>query len=479
MRNTKSAIATSTLFFIVLLCWAFAAPIGAGADADFHLSSIWCGQGERQGLCEERDDSGWTIQAKVPFMFQMCNGRPIEYLPGCHTIQSEPAMQSLRTAPPHQVNNYYRAMSVFASQNTNQSVLLIRSVNALIASAVLCGLLLVSRGKTRLAIAASWTIGLVPVAVQSFPNVNPRGWSYIAVFATWGFLASALEAPPRSSRSYLAYFLCLLSALLAFASRIDASLFVLFSCAVVATCFTLRSHAPSRKQIYYSAALLIGIALIIRSIPQISRVFSFDFPDTFALPRYFLIQLVHGPEFIAEAWGYKVGQQGNGPGVIGVIGLSLFVITLAFSLKKANPIQIVGVASIATFIASAQLRGSIAIGELVPASGEYVMALTVFLLGFSIWSSTSQELFQISRGGRIGTIALLTFSHAVALYSYMEFYVKRGSEIGTFKTISLEQQWWWNSEISPNYVYWIACAAFAGFLYLMWTAVTLPTEDEL
>ena len=87
----------------MLLCWAFAAPIGAGADADFHLSSIWCGQGERQGLCEERDDSGWTIQAKVPFMFQMCNGRPIEYLPGCPAIHSEPAMQFLRTAPPQQV----------------------------------------------------------------------------------------------------------------------------------------------------------------------------------------------------------------------------------------------------------------------------------------------------------------------------------------------------------------------------------------
>jgi hypothetical protein len=479
VRNTKSAIATSILFFIVLLCWAFAAPIGAGADADFHLSSIWCGQGERQGLCEERDDSGWTIQAKVPFMFQMCNGRPIEYLPGCPAIHSEPAMQFLRTAPPQQVSNYYRIMSVFASQNTNQSVLLIRSINALIASAVLCGLLLVSKGKTRLAIAASWTIGLVPVAVQSFPNINPRGWSYIAVFASWGFLASALDAPPRSSRSYLAYFLCLISALLAFTSRIDASLFVLFSCAVVATCFTLRSHAPSRNQIYYSAALLIGIALAIRSIPQISSVFTFDLPDTFALPRYFLIQLVHGPEFIAEAWGYKVGQQGNGPGVIGVIGLSLFAITLAFSLKKANPIQIVGMASIAVFIASAQLRGSIAIGELVPASGEYVMALTVFLLGFSIWSSTSPELLQISRGGRIGTIALLTFSHAVAFYSYMEFYVKRGSETGMFKTISLRQQWWWNSGVDPNYIYWIACTAFAAFLFFIWETAISPEQDAL
>jgi hypothetical protein len=478
VRNIKSVIDTSTLFFVVLLCWAFAAPIGAGADADFHLSSIWCGQGERPGLCEEREYTGGYVRAKVPFMFQMCDGRPIEYQPSCPTIQSEPAMQFLRTAPPQQVNNYYRLMSVFASKNTNQSVLLIRYVNALIASAVLFGLLLVSRGKTRLAIAASWTIGLVPVAVQSFSNINPRGWSYIAVFATWGFLASALEAPPRSTRSYLAYLLCLLSALLAFASRIDASLFVLFSCAVVATCFVLRSYSPSRKQIYYSAALLIGIALAIRSIPQISRVFTFDLPNAIALPRYLLIQLVTGPELIAEAWGYKVGQQGNGPGVIGVIGLSLFAITLAFSLRKANPIQIVGVASIAVFTASAQLRGSIAIGELVPASGEYVMALTVFLLGFSIWSSTSQQLFQISRGGRIATIALLTFSHAVALYSYMEFYVKRGSETGMFKTISLQQQWWWNSGLNPNFMYGVACIAFAAFLFSLWECVISPAQDE-
>jgi hypothetical protein len=478
VRNIKSAIATSTLFLIVLLCWGFAAPIGAGADADFHLSSIWCGQGERPGLCEERQDAGWYVQAKVPFMFQMCDGRPIEYQPTCPTIESEPAMQFLRTAPPQQVNNYYRAMSVFASQNTNQSVLIIRSVNALIASAVLCGLLLVSRGKTRLAIAASWTIGLIPVAVQNFSSVNPRGWSYLAVFATWGFLASALEAPPRSSRSYYAYLLGLLSAFLAFATRIDGSLYVLFSCAVITACFTLRSYVISKKQLYVSAAVLIGIALAIRSIPRISRVFTFELPSGIALPRYLLLHLVQGPEFIAQAWGYNVGQQGNGPGIIGVIGLSLFAITLAFSLKKANPIQIVGVTTIAVFIASAQLRGSIAIGELTPSSGEYVMSLTVFLLGFSIWTSASQQMLQISRSGRIGVIALLTFSHAVALYSYMEFYVKRGSELGTFKTISLQQQWWWNSGISPNFVFWIACFAFAAFLYSIWETVISPVQDE-
>ena len=478
MRNIKLTILASVFFFVVLLCWAFAAPIGAGADADFHISSIWCGQGEREGLCEERDVLAGSIQASVPFMFQMCNGRPIEYLPNCPTIDAKPTTQFLRTAPPHQENAYYRLMSVFASKNTQRSILLIRSINAFIASAVLCALLLVSRGKTRLAVAASWTIGLVPVAIQNFSSINPRGWSYLAVFASWAFLAAAIESPSRSSRAYFAYLFCILSVALAFATRIDGSIFVIFSCALVGASYALKSYVVSKKELYYSAASLIGIAMVFRSIPTISKTFEFNFPSSIALPRFLLIQLIHGPEFAAQAWGYNVGQQGNGPGVIGVIGLSLFAITLAFSLKKSNPIQVVGVILISIFMMSALMRGSIAIGDVIPASGEYVMSLTVFLLGFSIWTSSSRQVFQVSRGGRIATISLLTFSHAVAFYSYMEFYVKRGFELGTFKTISLKQQWWWNSGISPNFVYWIACASFPVFLYLMWEMVISTSQDE-
>jgi hypothetical protein len=60
----------------------------------------------------------------------------------------------------------------------------------------------------------------------------------------------------------------------------------------------------------------------------------------------------------------------------------------------------------------------------------------------------------------------------------MEFYVKRGFEIGTFKTISLEQQWWWNSDISPNLVFWLGSAALAPFLYFMLSTVNQPMLDE-
>ena len=268
VRRTKYALLTSFLFFLSLAAWSVSSPIGSGNDTDYHLGSIWCARGESKGLCESIDlttRSGPT--AVVPFMFQMCDGRPIEYQPSCPTIQSEPEMQFLRTAPPQQENFYYRLMSTFASQNTHLSILLIRSINAFVASAILCALLLVSRGKTRLAIAASWTIGLVPVAVQNFSSVNPRGWSYLSVFAAWGFLASALESPPRSWRSYLSFLFLILSSALAFATRIDGSTFVLFSCAAVAVTFALKSYVISRQKIYYAAASLVGIAVLIRSIP--------------------------------------------------------------------------------------------------------------------------------------------------------------------------------------------------------------------
>ena len=478
MQKTRPAIIASALFLIVLVCWAFAAPIGAGGDSDFHISSIWCGQGERKGLCEERGSYETGYQAQVPFMFQMCNGRPIEFFPGCAEVNAKPDMQFLRTATPDKVSLYYKLMSFVVSQNTQQSILKIRIINALISSLVLFALLAVCKGKVRSAVVASWMVGMVPLGVQFFSNLNPRGWSYLAVFSSWAFLASGLEENKWSKQRIIAYTLSAVTALLAFSTRVDGSLFVVFSCAIVVIAHILKSVSFTKKTIMFSMVSFITIATAIRYVTHLSTVFSFKLQNSISSTRFLLMQLVHGPEFIAQAWGYNVGQQGNGPGIIGIIGLSLFVVTLAFSLIKGNLIQISGVVIIALFMISAFMRGSIAIGELIPASGDYVMALTVFLLGFSIWKSTTKLELHTSRGGRTVIISLLAFSHAIALYSYMEFYVKRGIEIGTFKTVSLEQQWWWQTDISPNLVYWIGCVAFVPFLYFMLSTISQHVLDE-
>ena len=85
-RNTAIAILA---FFVLLSCWSFSSSIGSGGDIDAHISSIWCAWGEKPGMCEG-DTGSVTI---VPYMFQMCNGRPIDSFPECDVVKSSAEMQ--------------------------------------------------------------------------------------------------------------------------------------------------------------------------------------------------------------------------------------------------------------------------------------------------------------------------------------------------------------------------------------------------
>ena len=53
-----------------LFSWAFASPIGAPPDGDFHLASIWCAQGDRLGMCkvEKAKDSN-QVELLTPRTF--------------------------------------------------------------------------------------------------------------------------------------------------------------------------------------------------------------------------------------------------------------------------------------------------------------------------------------------------------------------------------------------------------------------------
>ena len=40
-------------FLVTVMGWALTSPVGSSPDDDYHLSSIWCAQGVRAGVCEE------------------------------------------------------------------------------------------------------------------------------------------------------------------------------------------------------------------------------------------------------------------------------------------------------------------------------------------------------------------------------------------------------------------------------------------
>ena len=53
-RGLLASIVPLSLF-VSLVAWGFASPVGASPDDEYHMASIWCGAGIRDGLCEEGD----------------------------------------------------------------------------------------------------------------------------------------------------------------------------------------------------------------------------------------------------------------------------------------------------------------------------------------------------------------------------------------------------------------------------------------
>ena len=179
-RNVAIAIVG---FFITLACWSFSSSIGSGGDIDAHISSIWCAWGEEPGLCENETGSS----ASVPYMFQMCNGRPMDSMPGCDAVETSEQMQTLRIMGERFRSPYYAVMRVFASGNPQQSILIMRLVNSFIATVIMYGLLKLTSGRVSLASISGLSFTLIPVAVLRITSVNPHSWAIMGVMTSWSF----------------------------------------------------------------------------------------------------------------------------------------------------------------------------------------------------------------------------------------------------------------------------------------------------
>ena len=93
------------------------------------------------------------------------------------------------------------------------------------------------------------------------------------------------------------------------------------------------------------------------------------------------------------------------------------------------------------------------------------------------------------KGNRIAVISLLSITHALTLYSWMELYTHGNQTPGFFNSqtldassrLSLNGGWWWNSWSSPNWVFLTGIMSFPVFLHFAWRVVgsDLTTTEVL
>ena len=476
----RSFFAAALALFIVMSSWSVSSPLGSGPDAQFHISSIWCAWGERPGICENFDITIAQNGALIPHMFLMCNDRTIESFPRCDFDASHGEMSTYVTANNSQMNLYYRIMRVFVTDSPTLSIIAMRLFSSFIAATMFFLLMVQTRSKTRHAVLAAWSFVLVPVAINYFTAVNPRSWATLGVMSGWGFLQSLFETTTSENRrriglaaSYLASF-----ALVA-ASRADATLFFMFVSALIVLGNLLAKKRLSSRIFARYGIVFLGATLLVRLIPRLREFTTIDQPQGYAIRQYVAFQIVHIPETIGDVWGYTVGQSGSGPGILGIIGLSLFVVAIAFSLQRASRLQQCMVAAISLFTFIAVYRGGLAIGGIAPPTGVYVTGLVSAIMGIAVLFSTHNQQLMSARGNRLSVIALLSAAHVLALYSWMEFYTRRGQSIGYFEKFSLRDAWWWGQETNPNTVFFVGAVFFPVFLVFAWKNVGNSESTEL
>jgi hypothetical protein len=341
-------------------------------------------------------------------------------------------------------------------------------------------LLVQTRGRIRHAVLAAWTFVLIPVTINYFTAINPRGWAILGVMSGWAFLQSLIETPHTDKKrriglgaSYLASFL------LVAACRWDATVyFIAISTLLLAGNWILNERITAKTAAMYGLGAVLFFILL-RLIPRIRSLTEIRQATGFPAQQFIVFQIVHIPESIGDVWGYSVGQQGNGPGIIGMIGLSLFVLAIGFSLQNSNRIQKFMVGSAALFTCLVVYRGSILFDSLVPATGTYIIGLVSVVLGIAISFSSHDSQFMSNQRTRTTAIALLSLIHLLAFYAWIEFYTRRGENIGFFAKFSLHDAWWWGPETNPNIVFFVGAIFFPIFLYCAWKTTDDATPTEL
>ena len=266
---------------------------------DYHMASIWCAWGEKPGVCEnieitEQDPTAQfrnNATAEVPFMFQLCDSRNIDFWPYCEVETDHPETQRLRMASPEHMSLYYKVAHTFIGEGISQSVLRIRMMNCLIASAVLFLLLSITTRRIAFASLVGFTFTLIPNGVQILSGVTTRAWAVLGVMTSWAFFASYLSTdktrkPLRASQLVATIF----TFLLALSARLDAAAMVALTLAVVYSAHLLRNRVLTTRQIAISLLGASGLWLVLRQIPKLYEFVSVYVPSNYNARQYLLFQ---------------------------------------------------------------------------------------------------------------------------------------------------------------------------------------------
>jgi hypothetical protein len=460
-------IASAILF---LGSWALSSPIGSSPDDNFHNASIWCGQGYRDGLCQESNVPGNVDVAQTLITNDLCFSRD--------ATKSGACPESLMMVPTAHVNLvmnlypdfYYWTMSWLASENLTTSILLMRFANLIIIVFVLSILVIFLPTHLKAMPLLGVLASSIPLGVFLITSVNPSGWAYVSVIFFFSAFVGFLSSQNLRSQFILGG-ASVLSFILGAGSRTDAALFLILAMA-------LAWLITFSKVVLKPSSVLLSVALI---LPVVGTYFSTSqargtlaggavWVNDGVTPMEFQSNLLRLPEL----WMGVFGTWGLGwldtpmPTMVWFLTLSIFTAVVFSTFRGFTLLQ--GLAVSLSFLALIVVPMVVLTQNGQPVGGlvqpRYLLPLIGLLVTVSLWRKTasgsifsSPQLIFLSVG--------LVVANMLALHTNLRRYLTGIDYWGLSLTKQVE--WWWvDFALSPNHIWFIGTFSFALLLFSIW-----------
>lgn len=484
------------LAFIALSAWAFASPIGAGPDDDYHLVSIWCG-GDGSEQCDAgSDDTTRTLPSA--FENVACYAQDSSRSAACQekvwsTWDGKPVELSRGNFVGEYPPIYYATMNLFAGSDMQVSALVMRLLNAALFVGLATALAVLLPSPRRPTLFWGWLVALVPLGMFLVPSNNPSGWALTGVGTAFLALLGWFETTGRRRLALGALYV--VGIVMAGGARGDAAVYALGATVVV----IILIWSPTREWWRFAPLPALGMAISLlffvtagqsgvssigftgggdATIPVAGDVTGEEAPlGGFALAAYNLLML---PFLWTGVWGsWGLGWLDTQmPAIVPWAATSAFIV-LGFagfgrlSARKAVALSGVVLVLIVLPVYVLTVGGDKVGANLQP---RYLLPLIV-LFTFLLLTDPARRQLRFTWPQTLVVLGALGVANLVALQVNIRRYVTGADQQGL--NLDTGAEWWWSDfPVGPTAVWLIGSLAYAALLAVLWRALR-PRESEL
>ena len=499
LSKTQLSALTALALLLLGVVWTFASPRGSSADEGFHLTNIWCAWGTSE-LCELDPLAEKAAYVPEALINSACfTTWPSQSGAGCQKDLSMEVVERTKLSFSYS-GGFSKTMRVFAGENLELSVQVMRLFNVMLASVLLFWALVASTKPVARALAISWGVAIIPIGIFFIASVNPSSWTIMGVGTFWAFCASALGPGIKTKRQLWNLWLgASLSLIIAMLARGESAVYLTATIGAI----LIWRWKSIRERLSRNSLLLLAGGLITAAISSLIIVFSryssesFSFPGaqtTTDQPVPLVKTLLELPSFLFGLFGGQSanfiiaesevsrGLDGYRPsgflfGVgwtefslpsmvglfIGAAAFGIFIIGLAhYSKPRAFAVTFLVVACVTQMIL---MRASIDFSSRVYLQPRYFFPLTLVILGIAATLSLKEKPF-FSKMQLLLISSPIVIAGSVAWLATATRYAVGPS--ATYTNFGQPIEWWWN--FGPGRLTWFI---IAFLITAFWASITV------